>query len=234
MTAGNWGAPGNPAANPTPGNSTPGNPASGNPAGGAYPPGGYPHDGGYYPGGGYPPAGGNPTAGLPTVGPWAPAGPVTNYPAGPVVTAQAPRRGPGLTGIVVASSGAALAVLGLFLSWYSVGTVHIGLKDLVRGAESPTAPGFTHLYFSWALWVVLAVAILTGIAANVAGSSIALLAGGGAVLAVASTAMTYGALNAAEKTGSALDHSAIGLWLVLLGPLVLAAGALAAFARPAR
>ena len=49
--------------------------------------------------------------------------------------------------------------------------------------------------------------------------------------AVASTVLTYSALNSAHSTGSVFDNAAIGLWLVLLGPLVLAAGALIAYGR---
>jgi hypothetical protein len=143
-------------------------------------------------------------------------------------------RAPSLTGIAVASVGAALAVLGLFLSWYARGSDHAGVKELVQAAKVDGAPGLAHLYFGWALWVLLAVAIAVAISANLAGSAVVPLALGGAVAGVVSTGLTYAALNAGRASGSPFDNAAAGLWLFLLGPLILAAGALFALARPSR
>ncbi len=143
-------------------------------------------------------------------------------------------RAPSPAGIVVAAAGAALAVLGLFLDWYASGTTTVGVKALVRASQLDGASGLAHVYFGWALWVVLAIAIAVAISANLAGSGVAPLAIGGAVAGVASTVLTFSALNAGRASGSAFDHAAIGLWLFLLGPLILGAGALFALARPTR
>ena len=146
-------------------------------------------------------------------------------------TADAQPPAPSTTGIVVASVGAALAVLGLFLDWYASGSAHAGVKELAQAAKLDGAPGLAHLYFGWALWVVLAIAIAVAISANLAGSSVAPLAIAGALAGVVSTGLTYAALNSGRASGSPFDHAAVGLWLFLLGPLILAAGALVALAR---
>lgn len=74
-------------------------------------------------------------------------------------------RAPSPAGIAVATVGAALAVLGLFLDWYASGTTTVGVKAMVRASKLDGAPGLAHVYFGWALCVVLAVAIAVAISA---------------------------------------------------------------------
>jgi hypothetical protein len=171
-------------------------------------------------------------AGYPPVGGYGQPG---SYPQRDVYSgAPNPTRAPSTTGIAVATVGAALAVLGLFLDWYASGSTTVGVKALVRASKLDGAPGLAHLYFGWALWFVLAIAIAVAISANLAGSAVVPLAVGGAVAGAASTVLTFAALNSGRASGSPFDHAAVGLWLFLLGPLILAAGALFALARPTR
>ena len=210
---------------PTGGNAEPSNYAQ--PGGYGQPsnyaqPGGYGQPSGYAQPGGY----GQPSSNAQPGGYGQPSGYAQpgGYPAGGFEARPTAGPAPGTTGIVVSSVGAALALLGTFVSWYAAGSVSVSLKDIVSATGRSGAPGFAHLYFGRALWVVLAIAICLAVAANLVRTSAAAVAG--AVVAVASSVLTYAALDSALPSGRVFDRAAIGLWLVLMGPLVLAVGSL--------
>lgn len=132
-------------------------------------------------------------------------------------------------------AGAILVLLSFrFLHWYQVpagvdSSGDVTFSKLRTSADQLRGAGVTTAYFHWLAWVLLVVAILVGVAANLPTRAADALRVGGFLVGVVGAAGTYYALaQHFDATGSAngvLHNSTWGLWAALLGFLVTAVGA---------
>ncbi len=131
-------------------------------------------------------------------------------------------RRPNFAGLAVAAVGGAVAIIGTLIPWYE----NTSLGDIVQGA-SHLNKDFPEAWFGWALWVVLALTAVAALFANVPGPTSTPLRIIGPLLAVAGAGGTIGALNdLVGDNGSITDHSEAGLWITLLGLLVMGVAAI--------
>ncbi len=149
------------------------------------------------------------------------------YPAGyPYQLPAARRPAPSVPGLIIASVGAAAAIIGFFTPWYSANGTDTKLKDIVAAVKPDGAPGLAHAWFGALMWVVFglaAIAAFLAVLPTPAGTALRILA---PLLGIVGAVLVYAALNSvtSKSDASPFDHAAVGLWLTLLGFVVVGVG----------
>jgi hypothetical protein len=145
--------------------------------------------------------------------------PATGYAGGP-----APAPAVGYVGVVLAVLGAAAGIISLTaLKWYStLGRAHFSdVHKLIKGLGSE-ANGFGKAYFGWLAWVLLAVAVVVAILANLPTPARSALRALGALISLAGIGLTFLGIKFANNTrySQFIKHANIGFY-VLLGAFAL-------------
>jgi hypothetical protein len=221
--------------NPQSGNQPGGQPQwGGYPGGASYPQQGQPgyagHEG-YQQGGyqGYPPQGGYQQGGYQHGG-YQDAGYQQGGYSYPQQTWGARRRETvGVIGLIGAAVGAALLIVSFTaLAWYRIIGRDIKSNDIHKSLNQPGAPAFPKAYFGWLGWVLLALVVVSALLASLPIGSAALTFRIVAPVAgVVGIIVTLLALNNYwDKANNVLGdvgvfkHSAVGLYLTLIGFLI--------------
>lgn len=129
-------------------------------------------------------------------------------------------------GLIIATVGAAAAIIGFFTPWYSANGANTKLKDIVTAVKPDGAPGLAHAWFGWLMWVVFglaAIAAFVAVLPSPAGIALRIIA---PLLGLVGAVLVYAALNSvtSKSNASPFDHAGIGLWLTLLGFVVVGVG----------
>jgi len=136
-----------------------------------------------------------------------------------------------VVGIVLALVGAVAGIIAFTATkWYSdLGRAHFSdVHKITKIAEAHT-PGIAKAYFSWLAWVVLIVAVLVAIAANLPSGASPGLRAVGAIVALAGIGLTFWALKLSSGGyGQYVKHAAKApsLYLVVGGFLLILIGSL--------
>ena len=133
----------------------------------------------------------------------------------------------GVVGVVLVVVGAVLLLIAFTtLTWYEVGSrasITFGtLHDLSTRAGGARAPRW---YFGWLAWLLLALVVVVGIAANVRSALSVPLRVVGLLTGLAGLAATYWALHKVVTPASVFDHARAGVWFAFAGFLVAGLGA---------
>jgi hypothetical protein len=138
----------------------------------------------------------------------------------------------GFIGIAIAVVGALFMIVAITaLNWYSANGEHAKLSDLKKSLDGPGAPGFPKAYFGWLVWVLVVLVLVAAVVANLPiGPAAAAMRIVAPVLGVVGVVVTLLALNnywskLKDLNGGDADvglfkHSAVGLYLTLIGFLV--------------
>ena len=132
--------------------------------------------------------------------------------------------------------GAAIAAVGLILGIVSFVTLDwVGesgqnltfsnLKDLVDQFGTAGLSGDTEIYFKWLAWVLLIVSFAIALLACLPSPASPLLRGLGVLAGLAGIGLTVWAVKGDAAWSDLFKHGQIGLWLALVGFLLIAVGA---------
>ena len=143
------------------------------------------------------------------------------YGADPYASPASPvRRAANPLGIVATLVGGGLVLLGSFLPWYT--DTYLG--DIVNALDADGAKAFPKAYFDWLMWVLLAVTVVAGLFANLPLGAATALRIVSPILGALGAVLVFASLNDLISNGSAFDHSAVGLYLTLVGFLLAGVG----------
>ena len=135
-----------------------------------------------------------------------------------------PGPGLGIVGIVLAVLGAAAGVVALTaLKWFStLGRAHFNDIHKLTNSLGSEANGFGKAYFGWLAWVLLAVAVVLAIAANLPTPASSALRAVGAVVGLAGIGLSFLGIKFANNTSYSqfIKHANVGFY-VLLGAFLL-------------
>jgi hypothetical protein len=155
----------------------------------------------------------------PASGAWAPAGYGSAY--GAYGAGRPPvRRVPNPVGIAIALVGGIAALVGVFVDWYT----DVQLGDIVNGLDADGAKAFPKAYFGWLMWVLLAATVVAALLANLPVGVAGALRVISPILGVLGAVLVIVSLHELIRGASVFDHSAGGLYLVLVGFVVSGAG----------
>ena len=139
----------------------------------------------------------------------------------------------GVPGVALMVAGAVMVLVSFTsAAWYagtrsvdSVGPRTFG--SLHTLTQYPGTPAVAHAYFSWLAWVLLILAIVFALGANLPTAHANPLRILGALIGMVGAGATYLAIEQPHQgtSGSAFDNAAAGIWLALAGFLLAGAGA---------
>ena len=138
------------------------------------------------------------------------------------------REAVGVVGLALAAVGALLLILGIAaLDWYSAGGDKLKLSDLHKAAKEADI-GLMKAYGGFLVWILVVLVVVAAVLASVPGPAAATFRVVAPVVGLLGLVITLVALNSfwskAKDAGSTdvgiFKHSAIGLYLTLLGFVV--------------
>jgi hypothetical protein len=147
--------------------------------------------------------------------------------------------GPGFVGIALAVIGAVLGVIAFTaVDWFESGPSHFSdVHDAVNQLDKQGfATGIGKVYFGWLAWVLLAVAVIFAIVANLPTPASGAMRTLGALVGLAGIGLTLWAVEFAHGPAYTqfLKHSRIGFYLTLAAFLLTTIGSLIGPARRTR
>jgi hypothetical protein len=154
-------------------------------------------------------------------------------PGAPAPYTQRPvSRGVGVSGLILTALGAIGCVIAFTaVDWYKGGRSHFSdVSNVVDQADKiGFATGAAKVYFSWLAWVLLAVAVILAIIANLPTPASGAFRALGALVAAAGIGMTFWAVQFLHHRGAYSEYiknARVGFYLTLAGFLLIGIGAL--------